>query len=326
MKYHFYRSLLISGIIIPTFLFSACSEKSEYIHISAKSKVWLGVHVKNIPERRMDNLKLDYGLEVTKVYKDSPAAKAGLLEDDILLKINGKSLDEVDQLIDIIDRTEVDEKINITYLREGKELETEATMSEREKKIFVWKDNHKKLEHFMSDDQSAWLGVSTDNLSEQLRQFFNVPEDCGVLVNEVVEDSPAEKFGLKAGDVIIQVDKNEIEDSRDLMRVIDHYDAGEVIEVKIIRDKKEKILKITLGEGKRKFRHHFSFEPDIEIEIPEMDIEIPKIELEELEKINENMREEFEQHADELNLELEELNKELKKIKIRTRSKRSIVI
>ena len=54
MKNNLYKSLLLFGIIIPTFLFSACSEKSEHIHISSKSKVWLGVQVKDIPERRLE--------------------------------------------------------------------------------------------------------------------------------------------------------------------------------------------------------------------------------------------------------------------------------
>jgi C-terminal processing protease CtpA/Prc len=326
MKDHLYRSVLIFGIIIHTFLFSACSEKSEHIHISSKSKVWLGVQVKNIPERRLDNLKLDYGLEVTKVYKDSPAEQAGLEEDDILLKINGNSLDEVEKLKDILGEKEPEEKIKITYLREGKELETEATISKKERNIYVLRDKNKKLEHFMSIDKDTWLGVSTDDLSDQLRHFFNVPKYLGVLVNEVVEDSPAEKSGLKAGDVIIQVGNNKIEDSRDLMRVIELYEAGEVVEVKIIRDKKEKIVKVTLDERKGRFPHHFSFEQDIEIVIPKMDIEIPEIEMEELENLNEKLREEFEQHSDELNEELEKLNEELKKIKIRTSQKKSITI
>ena len=334
MKNHLYKCLILVGIIIPTFLFSACSDKSEHIYISSKSKVWLGVRVKNIPERRMDNLKLDFGLEVTKVYKNSPAEDAGLQEEDILLKINGKTLDEVDELMDIISDTKMDEKINITYLREGKELQTKATISKSKRNVFVWKDKHKRLEHFTSGNKTAWLGVSTEKLTDQLRQFFSVPEYLGVLIKEVVEDSPAEKFGLKAGDIIIQVEKKEIEDSRDLMRAINRFDPGEEVEVKVIRDKKEQIIKVTLGEGKGHFRHHYSFEPDrfefyapdIEIEIPEMDFEIPEIEFKELEELNEKMREEFEQHSDRLNEELEELNEELKRIKIRTSHRKSVTI
>jgi C-terminal processing protease CtpA/Prc len=263
---------------------------------------------------------------VIKVYNDSPAEKAGLQEEDILLKIDGKSLDEVDEMMDIISEAKIDDKITITYLREGKELVTDATITTSRRNVFVWEDKRNNPEHFVSGDKSAWLGVSTDKLSDQLRQFFNVPEYLGVLVKEVVEDSPAEKSGLKAGDVIIQVGKKEIEDTGDLMRAIDRFDAGEEVEVKIIREKKEKVIKIILGEEKGRFRHHFSFAPDIEIEIPEMDFEIPEIDLEELEKLDEKMRDEFEQQSDKLNEGMEELNRELKRIKIRTSQRKSSTI
>lgn len=330
MKVTHLKSLLVLGILIPTFLFSACSEKSEHVYITSSPKVWLGVQAKNIPERRLNNLKLDFGLEVIKVYKDSPAEKAGLKEEDILLKINGNSMENVDDMIETIEDMEIDEKITITYLREGKELETEATVSKKKRNTFVWNGKHKNLEHFIYNDKSAWLGVSTEKLTNQLRQFFNVPEYLGVLINEVVEDSPAEKFGLKAGDVIIQVGNKEIEDSRDLMKAIDRHEVGDEVDVKVIRDKKEKTLKVTLGEGKERFRQHFSFRPeryeirvpDIDIEIPEMDIEIPDIDMEELREMDEKMKDEFEKHSD----EFEELKEELKKIKIHTRHKKSITI
>jgi hypothetical protein len=225
----------------------------------------------------------------------------------------------------------------ITYLRNGKELETEATLSKKEKRVFVWDGKHKDLHYFVSDKKHAWLGVSTSNLTDQLRQFFNVPEYLGVLVKEVVEDSPAEEHGLKAGDIIIKVGRKEIENAQDLMRVIERYDPGEEVEVKIVRDKKEKTIKVTLGEGKSRFPRHFSFSPEklevyvpeMEFEIPEMHIEIPEIDKEELEELHEKMREEIELHSDELNEELEELEKELeelKEIKVRTRHRKSVVI
>ena len=325
MRFNFYKSLLLFGLIIPSFLFSACSEEPEHVYVSSAPKVWLGIQAKNISERRLENLKLDFGLEITKVYKNSPAERAGLLEEDILLKINGIPLENVDKMIELVKDTEIDEKVSITYLRGGKELETEAIMTERKRNSFVWKDQHKNLEYFVTDSKSAWLGVSTEELTDQLRQYFNVPEYLGVLVKEVVKESPAEKFGLKAGDVIIQIGKKEIEDSRDLIKAIDRYEPGDEVEVKVVRDKKEKIINVTLDEGKGRFRQHFSFNPDrIEIEVPEFEMEIPEIDinLEELQELDEKLRDEFEKHSD----ELEELNKELKRIQIHTRHRNSIVI
>jgi len=327
MKNHLYKSLIILGLIIPTFLVSACSEKSEYAHLSSNSKPWLGVKVKNIQERRLSNLNIEFGIEVTKVYRNSPAEKAGLYVEDIILRINDIPINDVDKLIKIILDTENDEKVKITYLREGKELETDVTISKRQKKVYIWNNQHKNLEHFLSDDKNAWLGVSTENLTDQLRQFFKTPEYLGVLINEVVEDSPADKYGLKAGDVIIKVGKKEVEDTNDLIQAIDRYEPGEEVEVIFIRDKKEQRVTIILGKGKGRFRHHFSFRPEkFEVFIPDMKIEIPDIDFEEFEELHEKIMEEIEVNKEELNEELKELQEELKEIKIHTRHRKSITI
>jgi membrane-associated protease RseP (regulator of RpoE activity) len=156
----------------------------------------------------------------------------------------------------------------------------------------------------------------------------------------VIEDSPAEKYGLKAGDIIIRVGRKDIEDHQDLIRAIDRYDPGEEVEVKIVRDKDEKTLKVTLEEGKGRISKHLSilpenfdvYVPEMEFDFPEMHIRIPKIDLEsleELEKMEEKIKEEMEFHSDELNEELERLEeelKELKEIKIHTRHRKSAVI
>jgi C-terminal processing protease CtpA/Prc len=337
MKYHINRILLILGMIIPSILISACSDKEEVIHISTGSRAWLGVHVKDLSERRLNNLKLDYGLEVIKVYKDSPAAEAGLEVEDILLKINDRPLEKVSQLTDFIHETEVDEKINITYLRNGEQLETEATLSKRDRRVIVLDDKHRDLEYFVSDRKYAWFGVATSKLTDQLREFFNVPEYSGVLVKEVIEDSPAEKYGVKAGDVIIKFGRKEIEEPSDLIKAIKRYDPDEEVEVTVIRDKKEKVLKVVLEEGKGRFPRHFSFHPErfevmvpeMEFEIPELHIKIPEFDVEKLEELREledKVREEMELHSEELEEQLEELEEELKEIKIHSLNRKSAVI
>jgi C-terminal processing protease CtpA/Prc len=334
MIYSYFKNVFILGIIIPTFLFSACSDKTEHVYISSTLKAWLGIQVKNIPERRMKNLNLDFGLDVTKVYQESPAEKAGLMEGDILLKINGKPLEDLDEMINMIGSMEIGEKITITYVREGKEWETEAIIGKRDRKIYAWKGAHKNLEHFISGNKYPWLGVSTSELTDQLREFFNVPDDRGVLVKKVVEDSPAEQYGLKAGDIIIRFGKEEVEDTHDLMRAINRYEDGDEVEVKIIRDREEKTITVMLGEKSRRFPYHLKYGtetyqftiPEMKIEIPEIEIDIPEIDKEELEELHEKMREEFKLHEKELKEELENLNDELKQIRIHTGRVKSIVI
>ena len=94
----------------------------------------------------------------------------------------------------------------------------------------------------------AFLGVSVQKMTSQLRKFFKTDDDNGVLVAEVVTDSPAEKAGILAGDVIVKVGDNEIETPRDLTRGIGEYKPGSKVELKIIRNGKTKKMTATLAE------------------------------------------------------------------------------
>ena len=134
---------------------------------------------------------------------------------------------------------------------------------------------HKSIEF----DKRAWLGVKTESLNDQLREYFAAPVDLGVLVKEVIKDSPAENVGLKAGDVIIKVADRDIENARDLVRSINYYDPDEVVEITVIREKKEKRFKVKLGETRSSQNFHFYGIEDDLIEVQEFDFAVPDIEM-----------------------------------------------
>ena len=113
-------------------------------------------------------------------------------------------------------------------------------------------------------EPSAWLGVQIQSLTDQLRQYFGIKHDGGVLVSEVIKDGPAEKAGLKAGDIIMKVDDTNISDTDELQKVIRGYDPKTQVTIQFIRDRKEKKQKITLGEtegfsGMSMFEDHFKY-------------------------------------------------------------------
>lgn len=177
------------------------------------------------------------------------------------------------------------------------------------------------------DTDRAWLGIQTGALTDQLRKYFNTPADLGVLVTEVQEDSPAEEYGLQAGDIITRINNKSIRDHFDLVRAIDYYEPEEEVEIKIIRDGDEKSLNVRLGKRKSKLRRFYGYYPDrIEIDVPEIDIEMPEIDMEELEEINERIREEMEQNREKIEEAREELQERLKEMRIRVKSKKSTVI
>ncbi|MBK9304226.1 MAG: PDZ domain-containing protein [bacterium] len=93
----------------------------------------------------------------------------------------------------------------------------------------------------------AWLGVQVRELGEQLGAYFGA-KDGGALVESVVEDSPAQKAGFQAGDVILALDGEPVADPDDVITTVRGKEKGDTIEAKVLRKGKEMTLKAELAE------------------------------------------------------------------------------
>ncbi len=178
---------------------------------------------------------------------------------------------------------------------------------------------HKMMdEPFLIDEKAGFLGVQIQDLSEQLSDYFKVKGGNGVLVSEVVKDSPAEKAGLKAGDIVTKVDDNDIENSGDLTMTIRGYEPESKVSISIIRDGKKKKLKATLGETKGGFRYKFGELDELKHldDTHEMIIKMLPERLEEFEFQKFPFEQEkFKQQMEEMRKELEVLKEEMKKLR-----------
>ena len=92
------------------------------------------------------------------------------------------------------------------------------------------------------------LGVALSDLTPELRAHFGVPEDVGVLVSKVLDDSPALQAGLQVGDIVTAVDGEEISGAGELARAIRSREAGDVVVVEAWRDGKLLQINATLDE------------------------------------------------------------------------------
>src|SRR3954471_12821905 len=101
------------------------------------------------------------------------------------------------------------------------------------------------------------IGVTIESLDDQLAQYFGVKE--GVLVKSVLEDSAAQKAGLKAGDVITSFNGSKVYDGSDLTRAIDRLEDGSDFTVEVMRDRKPQTLKGKFdGQPRRRTRTNLS--------------------------------------------------------------------
>jgi len=94
----------------------------------------------------------------------------------------------------------------------------------------------------------GWLGVHVQQITPEIKEGLNLPNDNGALISDIAPGSPAEKGGLKRGDVIIAVNNMQIMDDDDLPKYVANLAPGTKAEFKIIRDNKNKILGIKLSE------------------------------------------------------------------------------
>lgn len=250
---------------------------------------YLGVRVEELTRENAKEYGLSgepRGVGVTQVLKGSPAERAGIRERDVIVRFDGEAVTSVRKLTRLITESSPDHTARIGVLRGGSEQEVSVTLTRRERmapaaagQLFggvdlaeaqrfgeewaknseEWKRENKGFEELGRDGSGVFalgssrrIGVTTTTLGKQLAGYFGVSH--GVLVNSVEQGSPADKAGLRAGDVVTEVEGKQIEDASDLVRALGAKDEGEVT-VTFVREKKQRSVRVTpeRRQGPQKF-------------------------------------------------------------------------
>jgi len=276
---------------------------------------FLGVYAENISRENMGRYHVNQvrGVGVTRIVKDSPAEKAGLRPDDVILRVDGESITSVRKLNRIVSELAPDQSVKITVSRNGSEQDITATIGKRsanfftkdllrnQPKVWKWEGNEPKEWKFEGPllnkgfpnngdltfmlDNSRRIGVSTMELTKQLADYFGITGGKGVLVTAVTEDGPAAKAGVRAGDVITAVDGEAIDSPGDVTRVINRKKEGDVT-LTVVRNKTQQTIHVTPREGgfsgtmgQPQVGRRIVI-PRIEIPtIPDIDIVVPAIDI-----------------------------------------------
>lgn len=213
---------------------------------------WLGV--------ALDMGDGDTGVRVQQVYDGSPAESAGLKDGDVIVSVDGKSTSDVSTLTKIIRERKPGDKIAIRIVRDGHEQSLNATLGKREARRMIVRvpdsgEIQATIENALGGvtafDWSAsrvWMGVSMTELTPELRRHFGAPEDNGTLVAEVRPGSPAEKAGVKVGDILTEVDGEKVGQSFDVSRAIRERNPGDTVNVSLVRDGQTRTVNLTLAE------------------------------------------------------------------------------
>lgn len=106
-----------------------------------------------------------------------------------------------------------------------------------------------------SQEESAWLGVQLQALNDDLKEAMEMDDGVeGVLIAEVLDDSPADEAGLEDGDVVTAIDGEEMESVTDLVAFIRDHSPGDEVRVQVIRDGRRRTFRVELGESDADYR------------------------------------------------------------------------
>jgi serine protease Do len=95
--------------------------------------------------------------------------------------------------------------------------------------------------------ERGWLGVGIQNIDDDLREAFDLPDRKGALVSQVMPGSPAAEAGIERGDVILRFDGREVDEMRDLPGLVSVTPIGKKVKVELLRDGNEKTVKVKIG-------------------------------------------------------------------------------
>jgi len=297
---------------------------------SDEDQAWLGVSIEDLNAKHRQKMGLEgdqMGVLVIGVNEDSPARRAGIEEGDIILSLGSEETSDLDELIDVIDSREPGDEVEISILRDGKRQMLIATLGSKPEELliktgpFVAGLEGLKGLAVLGDLALPWfeigvssggrgrLGVYIDDLSNGLADYFEVPDGEGVLVEDIVEDSPAEKAGIKPGDVIVRVGDMAVADRASLVEAISELEADEESPVVVIRKGKEITLVAVVGES------------EYDKAMKEYEDAI-KMRADEISKVRAKALQLDREHQEELKEELEDLKEELEDLKEELREMR----
>jgi membrane-associated protease RseP (regulator of RpoE activity) len=312
----------------------------------ASGGAWLGVRLTEVNAEKAKELKLpgEYGALVEEVEPESPAAKAGLEKNDVIVEFAGERVRSAAQLHRLVRETPPGRAAALSVIRGGQTRTLTATLAEPAARNFEFaippggamamprppvppaapmapRMPMPDRDFVFLFHRGARLGISADDLTPQLAEFFGVKQGKGVLVREVTVGSAAEKAGLKAGDVIVALDEQEVSSVRDLRRALaKDADEKRTAKLTIVRNRAEQTLAVELEAARPPSPRHtagfegFDIDADVDVNFDEEQIRHLTEQAREQAELAVEQAREIEINRDLLEKEMERVQEEVERL------------
>lgn len=250
--------LLVSALAVSALAQGSAPQRARSMSLHrAVDRGYLGVGVIELTPDRVKalGLKDDNGVEVKRVEENSAAAKAGLKDGDVILEVNSRQVEDVEEFIGNIGTTPAGEKISLTVWRAGAKRTLTAVLDSRPaSSLMIFPSLPQAPEPPLPpnvDDRfqalisgTARVGFEGESLTPQLAEFFGAKD--GVLVRTVGARTPAERAGLKAGDVVTKVNGTPVTTPREISGLV-QLNRRKAVSFTVVRNHKEIALSVEIA-------------------------------------------------------------------------------
>jgi serine protease Do len=254
-------SSLAQDVEAPRWEVPRWAEAEQAVRVLAMGGSQIGVTLRDLDAEDQKTGKVGSGVLVESVEADSPAAKAGLKANDVVVEFDGERVRSSRQFARLVQETVPGRAVQIAATRDGQRVTLTITPREsggpfkfdrvegafaKVAPVPVPKSGAFPFAVYATPGQ---LGVTVTELPSQLAEYFGTKD--GVLVTSVTDNSLAARTGVKAGDVITSLDGGSINDGADLRRRAQRLEPGDEFTLGIVRDKKPLTLKGKMESPRR---------------------------------------------------------------------------
>lgn len=190
---------------------------------------WLGVAIQDLSQEMAEYYGIDRekGVFVADVFKGDPADEAGIQPKDIIIEVNGKTIETSRQLTGMIAGLEVGATASVKVLRNGKEKTFKVKLGKR--------DDERVASREPTPEQSEELGIRVSDMTPDLAQRFSISETSGVIVMGIDADSKAAEADVRVGDIVKEINHQEIKNVKGYRAALREIKPGESVNLFVWR-------------------------------------------------------------------------------------------
>lgn len=248
---------------------------------------WLGVTTQDITSELRDGLNYQgKGVIVNRVVSNSPAERAGIRKGDVIATFGSRTIDSPSDLVDLVRDARVGESVSLGIVRNGTRRTLSARLAEwpdnlEDDSEMEFPDppvaprapraprsprtpSAPRVFEYDGDEWNGWngddfkgltmfgnrarLGVQVQDLNPSLGDALGVPDGKGVLVTDVIDDTPAQRAGIRGGDVIVRVGNDAVEETGDIRKALQGEEGN--VSVTLVRKGARRTVQADIGREK----------------------------------------------------------------------------